>query len=104
MNNNFYVISIGLVIIALLFVGLFINKQPIIIQPTTELGAAAGTTHTNAEVFLSRLTTGCLKVYQAGATTNASTTYYVVASTTVSAGNGYYLMATSTRPTNCPIQ
>ncbi len=99
-------IIVGWLITAILFAGLFISFRQnvyVTVQPT-DLGAAAGTTHTNAEVFLSRLTAGCLRVYQANATTNASTTYYVVASTTVSAGNGYYLMATSTRPTNCPVQ
>ncbi len=45
-------------------------------------------------------TLGCLRIYQTGATTISSTTYYLVASTTT-AGSGLQLFATSTKPAIC---
>lgn len=46
-------------------------------------------------------TLGCLRIYQVGATTVASTTYYLVASSTLNASNFYPLFATSTKPAYC---
>lgn len=49
-----------------------------------------------------QFTLSCSRVYQLGATTNASTTYYLVASTTAFSNLGFSLYATSTKPTICP--
>lgn len=49
-------------------------------------------------------TLGCLRVYQTGATTVASSTFFVVASTTGQVGGlagSYPLYATTTKPTYC---
>ena len=65
----------------------------------------AGTTTVSAALsntaYLSTL--GCLKIYQSGATTVASTTYYLVASSTAqtTVQGGFYAFVTSTKPTYC---
>jgi hypothetical protein len=60
------------------------------------LTTTGGITNTVATTTL-----GCLRVYQRGATTVASTTYYLVASTTVNTDNYFPLFATSTKPSYC---
>ena len=81
----------------ILFGGLYFSSN--------NLGVTSGTDHYNAEVFHNTLTAGCTKIYQTGATTNASTTYYLMASTSLgaAASGGYFpIFATSSKPTNCP--
>lgn len=48
-------------------------------------------------------TLGCLRIYQYGATTVASTTYYLVASTTFDEAGSQFatIFATSSKPTYC---
>lgn len=99
MNKN---IVIGaLAVIALLFGALYLTKPIQLIQ--LPLGASPGPDHYNAETFFNTLTASCPRIYQAGATTNASTTYYLMASTTFGTNGNYTsVLATSTKPTNCP--
>ncbi len=104
MNRN---IAIGiLALTTIVFGGLYVSRPPVVvIQPVDSgytVGATSGTYHTNAEQFVNTVQLGCAKIYQMGATTNASTSYYLVASTTLSGGFGYIAIVTSTKPTNCP--
>lgn len=98
-------IIIVLLIVVLLVISGFYLMRLVQIVNNEPLGATLGTYQVNPIVFLNSLTAGCAKIYQKGATTNASTTYYLMASTTIggaSEGFGFPTFATSTKPTNCP--
>lgn len=94
-----------LVIGAILVASGFLLGQNVI-NPSAERvgGSSIGTDQFNKVQFYNQATFSCARVYQLNATTNASTTYYLVASTTAggaSVGSGFPLFATSTKPTNC---
>ena len=89
---------------AVVLLGAFLLKVPATVTNTVreQLGSSVGTEHTNAENFYNITTFSCPKIYQAGATKNASTTYYLMASTTFGTYGAYtVVIATSTKPTNC---
>ena len=63
---------------------------------TITVASSSPLTNTQATTTL-----GCLKIYQVGATTAASSTYWLVASSTLNTDNFYPLFATSTKPAYC---
>lgn len=87
-----------------LVVGLsFVNIPTPNVNVAAPIGAVPGTDHYQKETFFDTLTAGCAKIYQLGATTNASSTFYLVASTTITGGSSTLpVFATSTKPANCP--
>ncbi len=99
---------IFLVIGAILIASGFLLGQ-ISVNPSGERvislgGGNVGPNQYNKVQFYDQTTFSCARVYQLGATTNASTTYYLVASTThgtLGEVQGFKVMATSTKPTNC---
>ena len=100
-------IIIALVVGAVLIATGFIIGQSLAPSPIVQpLGGTIGSDVLNQVQFYDQAIFSCARIYQKGATTNASTTYYLVASTTIGTSGQFnqYLpmLATSTKPTNCP--
>lgn len=91
------------IIVVSIFGGIFyINSrietlQTLMIENSKKLGVAAGTEHYFNETF------PCIKIYQRNATTLASTTLYLMASTTTSTPEiaFFRVIATTTKPSIC---
>lgn len=99
-----YILSV-VVVISVLFGVFYVGVIVSDLRNIATLGATPGTDHFQAETFSNTLTGYCIKIQQLGATKTASTTYYLVASTSASAvtiGGGFLVFATSTKPTVCP--
>ena len=105
--------GIGIVTILAVLVGAFyissqlgtINTTLLLQQGQERFGSyASGFNHLQPEDFLNQTTIRCARIHLAGATTNSSTTYYLMASSTFGTYGTYaVVVATSTRPTNCPV-
>jgi hypothetical protein len=98
-------IAISVLAVSLVVTGVFLFKKPILVEvnvpPNDNLGVTIGTEQYNQIDFYNTLTAHCPKIHLFGDTTNSSTTYYLMASTTL--GDEFFsVLATSTKPTNCP--
>lgn len=117
MNKTITYVLIGLVVLfGFLYLQSELSKPTTVggyvhnIQELFSAGLKAGTTNQLSIDSAGTLTNtaatttlGCLRVYQYGATTVASSTFYLMASTTATGGaNGSFeVFVTSTRPSYC---
>lgn len=97
-------IIIGIIVgVVLISTGFFLAGILSLTTPEN-VGGTIGSDIYQRVQFYDQATFSCARIYQLGATTNSSTTYYLVASTTHGTSGevqNFKVMATSTKPTNC---